>query len=129
MAFSFDIELGIQTEMHRDSLLFPCDDDGDLLWAMRMAGDDLIVSRDVNFLVLFASEASAGSYAAEMQEGGFEVHVDECCDDTYDIPVWETVAAVCMVPSYERISAVGDLVARIATDHGGATNGWASMPV
>jgi hypothetical protein len=68
--------------------------------------------------VLFEAEANADSYAAEMREAAFEVQVDECLK-TYDIPAWEAVTTAHIVPSYDRITALSDLIASIATSHGG----------
>ena len=126
--FSSQLNLGVrsQTEMHRDPLIFPSDENGDILWAMRMGGDDLTVSRDVNFLVLFDAEGNADSCAAEMQEAAFEVQVEECPEDAYDIPAWEVVITTHVVPSYERITALSDLIASMAASHGGVPDGWAA---
>ena len=111
--------------MHRDPSKFPSDEDGDILWGMHLAGDELTAQRDVNFSVLFEAEANADSYAAEMREAAFEVQVDECLK-TYDIPAWEAVTTAHIVPSYDRITALSDLIASIATSHGGFPDGWAT---
>ena len=111
--------------MDRDLSIFPTDEDGDILWGMRLAGDDLTASRDVNFSVLFEAESNADSYAAEMREAAFEVQVDECLE-TYEIPAWEAVTTTHVVPSHERIAALGDLISSMAKSHGGVPDGWAT---
>ena len=103
--------------------MFPSDEDGDTLWAMHLAGDDLTLSREVHFSVLFDSESKANSYAAEMQEAALDTQVDDC-GDTYDIPAWEAVTTANIVPSYERITALTDLLATIAASHSGEPTGW-----
>jgi len=103
--------------------MFPSDEDGDTLWAMHLAGDDLTLSREVHFSVLFDSESKANSYAAEMQEAALDTQVDDC-GDTYDIPAWEAVTTANIVPSYERITALTDLLATISSSHSGEPNGW-----
>ena len=45
--------------MQRDLSALPRDEDGDLLWEMRLAGDDLTTARNVNFCVLFETEPNA----------------------------------------------------------------------
>lgn len=111
--------------MHRDPSIFPNDEDGDILWNMHLADDDLIGQRSVNFSVLFEAEANADAYAAEMREAAFEVQVDDCLD-TYDIPAWEAVTTAHIILSYERITALTDLISSIAASHGGVPNGWAT---
>lgn len=111
--------------MHRDLSIFPADDDGDILWDMQVAGDDLAAPRSVNFSVLFESEANAELFAAEMREAAFDVQVDECLD-TYDSPVWDAVVTMYIAPSHERISALSDLISSMATDHSGFLDSWAA---
>lgn len=111
--------------MHRDPSIFPSDENGDILWSAHLAGDHLAAIRDVHFSVLFISEASANSCAAEMRAAAFEVHVDECLE-TDSTPAWRVVAAAHIIPSHERVSAVSNLISSIAMRHDGVTDGWAT---
>lgn len=45
--------------MARDDSRFPPDDNGDALWNMAEAGDDLGKRREVDFSVIFPTEAAA----------------------------------------------------------------------
>lgn len=52
--------------MHRDPLLFPDDENGDVLWQMAQAGDDLSIPREVDFAVIFPSEDDALKFAVHL---------------------------------------------------------------
>lgn len=110
---------------YRNPMEFPGDEDGDILWALHLAGNDLTIPRDVNFSVLFDADDSAEAHAAEMSEAAFGVQVDDCME-SYGIPAWEVVTTVYIIPSHERITALGVLIFGMAANHGGVPNGWAT---
>ena len=49
--------------MARDDARFPADDNGDALWHMAEAGDDLGKPREVDFAVVFPTETAALQFA------------------------------------------------------------------
>ena len=52
--------------MKRDLTLYPQDPNGDVLWELAQKGEGLTTEREIDFPVLFPTEAGALQYAVEL---------------------------------------------------------------
>jgi hypothetical protein len=59
--------------MARDYSRFPADENGDALWRMAEAGDDLTKPREVDFAVIFPTEGTALQFAVHLLRNGQKV--------------------------------------------------------
>lgn len=110
--------------MDRNPAEFPIDENGDMLWAMFIAGDDLSQPRDVYFSVFFMTLGAARSFAAEIRRAVHRVQVNEFFLDDSDEITWDVVAITKISPSYERISAISDLLSTMAESRNGYFDAW-----
>lgn len=112
--------------MDRNPTEFPLDEHGDILWAMFIAGDDLNQPRDVTFSVFFMTVGAARSFAAEIRRANYRVQVNEFFLGDSDEITWDVVAKTEICPSYERISAISDLLSTMAESRNGYFDGWSA---
>jgi len=94
--------------MERDLTLFPNDNIGDTLWKMQQAGDDFDTVREVEFSVLFPSQALALQFGQLLLENNQKLSFTPFPDNTA-MP-WEITAYPEMSLSYENISAYQELL-------------------
>ncbi|MES1153752.1 MAG: ribonuclease E inhibitor RraB, partial [Rhodanobacter sp.] len=88
--------------MHRDPLLFPDDENGDVLWQMAQAGDDLSIPREVDFAVIFPSEDDALKFAVHLLRSDQKVSFSSY-EEHGELP-WQVLAHPFMQASHENIS-------------------------
>ena len=94
--------------MIRDLTLFPSDNIGDTLWQMQQAGDNLEQLREVEFSVLFPSQALALQFGQLLLENNQKLSFTSFQgNDEYP---WEITAYPEMPLSYENICAYQDLL-------------------
>lgn len=89
--------------MSRNVTLFPNDDTGEYLWQRQQAGDDLEQSREVEFSVLFSSQALALQFGLLLLENNQKLSFTPF-PDSEEYP-WEITAYPEMPLSYENIIA------------------------
>ena len=94
--------------MNRDLSLFPNDKSGDFLWQMLQAGNDLSLSREVEFSVLFPSQTLALQFGQLLLENNQKLSFTPFQDN--DEYPWEITAYPEMPLSYENISAYLELL-------------------
>lgn len=94
--------------MDRDLTLFPNDTTGDTLWQMQQAGDDLDKIREVEFSVLFPSQALALQFGQLLLENSQKLSCTPF-QDNEELP-WEITAYPEMSLNYENISAYQELL-------------------
>jgi regulator of RNase E activity RraB len=105
------------------SMIYPDDDNGDVLRRMEARGDDLTKPRNIDFAVVFADANSAEQFAEHFRASGYEVSVEEDTEDNRDFP-WDVVVVQHMAPSYEAITNFEDLLQSVADRWGGHNDGW-----
>lgn len=94
--------------MDRDLTLFPNDNIGDSLWQMKEAGDDLEIIREVEFSVLFPSQALALQFGQLLLENSQKLSCTPF-QENEALP-WEITAYPEMSLNYESISAYQELL-------------------
>lgn len=99
---------------------FPQDANGDVLRRMLASGDDLSKPRDIEFVHVMASEASARKMAEAAGKMGYSASVARS-DAGAD---WETVCVKHMVPTHSTITATEEALNELAKQFGGYADGW-----
>ena len=108
--------------MTRDPKRFPDDDNGDTLWHMAQQGDDLSKPREIDFSVIFATEAQALQFAVHLLQNGQKVSFGPYDGD--DDRPWQVEVHPVMEPTHENISGFEALLASDAEPLGGRNDGW-----
>ena len=98
--------------------LFPLDENGDVLRRMVEHGDNLNVSRDIDFVVVTPDERAAQRLAETVRTWGFEVRI-ECAGTVSSLP-WEVRVVRHMLPTHEGITQLERRLAAEAALLGGA---------
>lgn len=108
--------------MTRDYVLFPDDHNGNVLWKMKEAGDNLSAPREVDFAVIFASEQQALDFARRLLRYGQKVSCGQHAG-VEGFP-WQVRAHPVMVLSYEHVSGYERQLGKDASALGGRNDGW-----
>lgn len=118
-------------------MVFPDDENGDVLRRMHDDGVDLTCPRIVNFEHVFPDERSAQSFASEVRPEVVRVEVYAAQDDsllarllsglTGKKPPFEAQCQVRIVPTHDAITATETKLAAMAERFGGRADGWGSM--
>ena len=108
--------------MSRDLDLFPNDNIGDALWKMQQAGDDLEQPREVEFSVLFPSQALALQFGQLLLENNQKLSF--CPYQGDEAFPWEITAYPFMAASYENIAAYQELLTSSVAPFSGKYDGW-----
>ncbi|GAA6173965.1 hypothetical protein NBRC116592_36350 [Colwellia sp. KU-HH00111] len=108
--------------MNRDLTLFPNDSVGDVLWQRQQAGDDLEQPREVEFSVLFPTQALALQFGQLLLENNQKLSFTPFQEDE-EYP-WEITAYPEMPLSYENISAYQELLANSSEPLQGKLDGF-----
>jgi Regulator of ribonuclease activity B len=111
--------------MKRDYLVFPDDENGDVLWRMAEQGDNLAIAREVNFSVIFPNEASALKFAVYLLRNGHKVSFSEY-EEQDELP-WQVEVHPVMLPTHKQITDFEKLLANTSHEHGGQNDGWGSF--
>lgn len=98
----------------------------DALHRMAMSGDNLNMPRDIDFSVIFDSQASAREFCRLVFQDGIRT---DCHRSDNDSPVWDVTVTSNMVPTSEAISLMEDRLARLAAPLGGQNDGWGCFAV
>jgi hypothetical protein len=115
------------TEAGKESqaLIFPNDENGDVLRRMQANGDDLRHPREIEFTVVFSIGISAEQFAEHFRALGYRVSV-EFAETVEEYP-WDVVVANQMRPSHAEIGSFEDLLQSIAGPLGGRNDGWGCL--
>ncbi|MCE7901810.1 MAG: ribonuclease E inhibitor RraB [Gammaproteobacteria bacterium PRO9] len=99
----------------------PYDETGDLLRLMQEQGDDLGVARNIDFFLIFDTEAQAQAFASRADLGPeFKVAISR-----YERTAkWQVTLTVCMLPVYAELVMLEKQVARLGHEQGGEADGW-----
>jgi hypothetical protein len=111
--------------MTRDYARFPADENGDALCHMAEAGDDLGKPREVDFAVIFPTEAAARQFAVHLLRDGQKVSFGPYDGDP-DRP-WQVHAHRVLLPTHAAITAVETDLAHDAAPLGGRNDGWGCL--
>lgn len=108
--------------MNRDLELFPQDNIGDFLWETQKTGVELTMPREVEFSVLFPSQALALEFGQLLLENNQKLSFTPF-EDNEEYP-WEITAYPEMPLSYENISAYQALLESSCAPFNGKFDGF-----
>jgi Regulator of ribonuclease activity B len=103
-------------------LIYPDDDNGDVLRRLEAQGDDLSRPRNIDFTLVFPEESAAERFADHFREQGFAVSI-EFAETVKELP-WDVVVVKHMTPSHQGISDFETNLQRVADALGGRNDGW-----
>lgn len=109
--------------MTRDFSRFPADDNGEVLWRLVQAGDDLSVPRDVEFVLDFDSEQGAVDCGIFLFRNEYKVQLSPPLESDADSP-WSVEVIPYMAPDYRDIAGLEAYLKDVAQHFGGVTSGW-----
>lgn len=102
------------------------EENADVLRRMVADGDDLEVSRDIDFHHLFHEEADAIAYKEIVRSAGYTV-VDH--DFWPEMERWLTAVHVTMLPELEKITRTELELNSLAAPLNGESDGWGCIEV
>ena len=103
-------------------MVYPDDENGDVLRRLEAGGDDLTRPREVDFNVVSPAGNVAEQFADHFRVLGYVVSV-ELGQVVEDFP-WEVVVKKHMVPSHNEIGSFEEALQSIASPLGGRNDGW-----
>jgi hypothetical protein len=101
---------------------FPDDENGDTLRRMRAQGDDLSVSRLIDFSLLFEDEASARKFCAQIASDDFKCACAPLDDEFGE--AWDVTVSFDMVPTHGAVTEMEAFLAEMAAPLQGENDGW-----
>jgi hypothetical protein len=113
--------------MNRNYAQCPDDENGDVLWRMLLDGDNLSKQREVDFSVVFPSEAAALSFAEHLLRNRQKVSLSPY-EGNEELP-WQVQVHRVMLPAHEAITEFEELLAADAEPLGGRNDGWGCFAI
>jgi hypothetical protein len=104
---------------------YPQDKNGDVLWRMACDGDDLSVPREIDFSVIFATEAAALEFAVHLLKNDQKVSFSPY-EEHPQMP-WQVQVHPFMLPTHDNIRGFEELLALESAFFGGRNDGWGCM--
>jgi hypothetical protein len=103
-------------------MIYPGDDNGDVLRRLEEQGDDLTKARSIDFSVVFPLESAAERFAEHFRTEGLtaSIYFDKAMKE---FP-WNVTVAKYMTPSHQEISDFEGLLQGVAETLGGHNDGW-----
>lgn len=112
--------------MTRDLTLFPEDEIGNTLWQMQQSGEDLQIEREIEFSVLFPTQALALQYGQLLLENNQKLSFTPF-EGNESLP-WEITAYPRMSADYINISGYRELLETSAAPLKGQFDGMYFLP-
>jgi len=112
--------------MERDYEHFPENNTGDLLWKMKLAGDDLNKVREIQFSVIFAKYDQALKFGNLLLENNQKLSL--CTYQGDEQFPWEITAYPEIEPNYANIFGYQNLLASSSEEFAGKYDGWFCLP-
>ena len=103
-------------------MIYPDDENGDVLRRMEANGDNLSRPRDIDFSVVFPNENAAQEFAKHFQNGGYKATVS-FAQVKPDHP-WDVLVVKQMIPSHSAITEFENELQQIASNLDGYNDGW-----
>jgi hypothetical protein len=104
---------------------FPDDENGDVLRRMQEGGDDLTLTRDIDFTVVFETEDAAEKFAGYFASLGYKTSFERT--DTAEGFPWDVLVVNHMAPDHGKITAFEVELETAASELGGRNDGWGCM--
>ncbi len=103
-------------------MIYPNDDNGDVLRRMEAKGADLTKPRNVDFTVVFPEETAAKRFAEHFRGQGYSVSV-EFAETVKELP-WDVVVVKYMALFHQGIGDFEAVLQEVAASLGGRNDGW-----
>jgi hypothetical protein len=103
-------------------MIYPDDDNGDVLRRLEEQGDDLTRARNIDFSVVFAIESAAERFAEHFRAQGFTASV-YFAEAMKEFP-WNVSVVKSMTPSHRGIGEFETYLQEVADTLGGHNDGW-----
>ena len=104
----------------RDVAAFPHDENGDVLWGMQCAGDDLGKARDMDFFFTFPHQSTAEQFSNRAGQQGYRVAVTWYENKQ----VWDATCTIRLTPTHAHVSQTEHALTTTAQALGGSPDGW-----
>jgi hypothetical protein len=108
--------------MERDFVLFPSDENGDVLWHMAQHGVDFSDLREIDFSVIFPTKENALRFAVMALQNDEKVSFSSY-EGNKDFP-WQVQLHPVMEPTHQNISEFEAMLEGPAASLGGKNDGW-----
>jgi Regulator of ribonuclease activity B len=102
-------------------MIYPDDDNGDVLRRMESHGDDLTRPRDIDFTVVFPDENSAQIFSKRFERLGYKVSM-KFAEIAKGLP-WDVLVVKHMMPSHQGVGDFEGLLQREGEALGGRNDG------
>ncbi|MGA3081867.1 MAG: ribonuclease E inhibitor RraB [Terracidiphilus sp.] len=103
-------------------MIYPEDDNGDVLRRLEAQGDDLTWARNIDFSVVFPVESAAERFAEHFRARGYAASV-YFAETMAEFP-WNVNVVKHMTPSHQGISDFETTLQEVADTLGGCNDGW-----
>ena len=104
------------------NIIYPDDENGDVLRRFEAQGDDLARPRNIDFTVVFPEEIVAERFAEHFRKQGYVASV-EFAETVTELP-WDVVVVKHMTPSHQEIGDFEAALQEVASTLGGRNDGW-----
>ncbi len=109
--------------MQRNPLLFPDDENGEVLWRLASAGDDLSIPREIDFTLDFSEEQAALDCGMFLFRNELKVQL-EAPEEGEDESSWTVLVVANMLPRHAEITHFEQYLQQVAEHFGGHGTGW-----
>jgi hypothetical protein len=109
----------------REIIIFPDDDNGDVLRRMHANGVDLAKPCSIDFVVVFPDEKSAKQFADSFHASAYKTKT--CLSEVTEELPWDVTVVKEMIPVHADIGNFEDQLQSRAEELGGRNDGWGSM--
>lgn len=107
----------------RNLAAYPRDENGDVLWGMHRAGDNLLQPRDMDFFFTFPSKDVAGRFCAIAEQQGFRWALK-----WYEEKLaWDATCTIRITPTHARVTQLETALSQAANLLGGKADGWGTL--
>ena len=103
-------------------MIYPNDENGDVLRRLETQGDDLTRARDIDFSVVFPVESAAERFAEHFRAQGYAASV-YFAEAMKEFP-WNVNVVKHMIPSHQEIGSFEASLQEVANTLGGHNDGW-----
>lgn len=107
----------------RNRALFPDDENGDVLWGMHCAGDNLHAARDMDFFFIFPDKLKAQRFCDTAEQQGFRVALDWGEEKA----AWDATCTIRLAPTHARVTRLEHTLVQVAQPLGGKADGWGAF--
>jgi hypothetical protein len=104
-------------------LMFPDDENGDVLRRMQAHGDNLEAPRDINFAFAFRTQSEAERFATAVTAPDYRAEASEYPERK----MWQAEVTHFMLPTHAAITELEARLSKVASEYGGEPDGWGSF--